>query len=115
MERGNLFVYGTLRRGSKNKYARLLHAHARFLGDARMRGRLYQLDHYSGAVLSDQPDDWVDGEVFQLEEPSILATLDEYEGAEFERAIIQVHLDSGEELEAWVYLFIGLTRTTEQH
>ena len=110
MERSNLFVYGTLRRRCRNKFARLLHTHARFLGNARVRGRLYQFSRYPGAVLSEVPDDWVRGEVFELEDPSILAALDEYEGTEFERAMVGVHLENGEQLEAWVYLFIGKRR-----
>ena len=100
-----LFVYGTLRRGYQNEFARLLHSNSRFLGGARVSARLCQLGTYTGAVLSDQPGDWVPGEVFELNDPSILAALDEYEGAEFQRALAHVHLDDGQSLEAWVYLF----------
>jgi gamma-glutamylcyclotransferase (GGCT)/AIG2-like uncharacterized protein YtfP len=106
----HVFVYGTLRRGSRNKFARLLHAHARFLDNARMPGRLYQPSHYPGAVLPDQPDDWVRGEVFQLDNPGILPALDEYEGPEFERTKVTVHLDTGEQIKPWVYLFTGKRR-----
>jgi gamma-glutamylcyclotransferase (GGCT)/AIG2-like uncharacterized protein YtfP len=99
-----LFVYGTLRRGSPNKYADLLQANAQFLGNARMRGRLYQFPNYPGAVLSDQPNEWVPGELYHLQNPSTLSTLDEYEGNEFERVQVTVSLDNDQELETWVYL-----------
>lgn len=107
MDQPRLFVYGTLRRGSPNKYADLLQANAQFLGNASMRGRLYQFPNYPGAVLSDQPDEWVPGELYQLQNLSILSTLDEYEGSEFERVKITVSLDKGPALETWVYLFRG--------
>ncbi len=104
-----LFVYGTLRRRYKNIYAQLLHANARFLGKARMLGRLHQFASYAGAVLSDEPDGWVSGELFQLQDPSVLQTLDEYEGSEFERVLVKVSLEDGQDLETCVYLFRGRT------
>jgi gamma-glutamylcyclotransferase (GGCT)/AIG2-like uncharacterized protein YtfP len=104
VEHPRLFVYGTLRRGSPNKYADLLQANAQFLGNARMCGHLYQFANYPGAVLSDQPGEWVPGELYQLQNLSILSTLDEYEGSEFERVQITVSLDDGQALETWAYL-----------
>ncbi len=74
-----------------------------------MRGRLYQFASYPGVVLSDQPGEWVSGELYHLQNPGILSTLDEYEGSEFERGQITVSLDGGQELETWVYLFRGKT------
>jgi gamma-glutamylcyclotransferase (GGCT)/AIG2-like uncharacterized protein YtfP len=107
MDPPRLFVYGTLRRGSLNKFADLLHANARFLGNARMRGRLYQFSNNSGAVLSDQPGEWVPGELYHVQDSSILRTLDDYEGFEFERVQVTVSLDDWRDLEAWVYVFRG--------
>ena len=109
MEQQRLFVYGTLRRAYKNIYAQLFHANARFLGKARMRGRLHQFASYTGAVVSEQPEEWVAGELFQLQDPSVLQTLDEYEGSEFERVLVKVSLDDRREVESWVYLLRGRT------
>lgn len=107
----HLFVYGTLRRGSNNKFSRFLAGHAQFLGHARMRGHLYRIGSYAGAVISGQPAGWVHGEVYRLADPAkILPPLDGYEGAEFERAIAPVRLDDGRSLEAWVYLLRGKRR-----
>src|SRR5262249_22639893 len=101
----NLFVYGTLRRRANNKHSRLLSANARFLGNARMPGRLCRMGKYAAAVPSDKPGEWVQGEVFHLAEPSrILRVLDEYEGPEWKRSITRVRLDRGRWLEAWVYV-----------
>ena len=104
MQPARLFVYGTLRRGYTNEFARLLHTNSRFLGAARLNAQLQQLGQYTCAVLSDQPEDWVSGELFELEDPGILKTLDEYEGAEFKRTAISVTLDNCTKLETWVYL-----------
>jgi gamma-glutamylcyclotransferase (GGCT)/AIG2-like uncharacterized protein YtfP len=108
----HLFVYGTLRRGSKNKFARLLHAHAQFVGKGRIPGRLYRLGHYPGAVLSNTPGEWVHGELYLIPDPRwTLPALDSYEGPEqFERVKLQVQLDSGDRVEAWVYLYRGTPR-----
>jgi len=104
----HLFVYGTLRRGSKNKFARLLHAHAQFAGNARLCGRLYRLSSYPGAISSNQAGEWVRGELYCLQDPRwVLPALDGYEGSQFERVNLDVHLDSGHQLEAWVYLYRG--------
>jgi len=62
------------------------------------------LSAYTGVVLSDQSNEWVPGELFELEEPAILAALDEYEGSEYERILVTVTLDTGVEMESWVYL-----------
>jgi gamma-glutamylcyclotransferase (GGCT)/AIG2-like uncharacterized protein YtfP len=100
-----LFVYGTLRRGCPNQFARLLNAHARFVGIGRMRGRLYQVAAYPGAIQSEAADEWVRGEIFELQDPDILATLDGFEGGEFNRAVVHAELDGGQAVESWCYLF----------
>ena len=102
-----LFVYGTLRRGSRNRFARILAAQAQFIGQAQMRGRLYNLGEYPGAVPSEVFADWVRGDVFRLNQPEdTLSELDGYEGALFTRIPQQVYLPSGMQL-AWVYLYTG--------
>ena len=100
-----LFVYGTLRRHSRITIARLLHANSEFLGPARMQGRLTRSHPHRGVVRSNQPDEWISGEVFQLNDPSkLLPVLDEYEGGEYQRTSVPVLLDSGRRLRAWMYL-----------
>jgi gamma-glutamylcyclotransferase (GGCT)/AIG2-like uncharacterized protein YtfP len=102
-----LFVYGTLRRGSRNRFARLLESRARFVGNARMQGRLFDCGRYPGVTPSDAAGDWVRGEVFRLaESASLLAKLDAYEGPLFARVPQRVYLSSGMRL-AWVFLHKG--------
>lgn len=95
----HLFVYGTLRRGSDNQFARLLAERGRFLDETRVPGRLYDLGSYPGAKQSDRPNEWIVGEVFYLDEPgAVLGALDEYEGPEFERALVNSY---------WIYWYVG--------
>jgi gamma-glutamylcyclotransferase (GGCT)/AIG2-like uncharacterized protein YtfP len=104
----NLFVYGTLRRSSRNKFARLLQAHAAFLGAARISGRLHRLGKYPGAVPSNAPGEWVHGEVFHLHHPAqTLHALDHYEGPRFERVMATAHLASRIQMNVWVYFYRG--------
>jgi gamma-glutamylcyclotransferase (GGCT)/AIG2-like uncharacterized protein YtfP len=95
----HLFVYGTLRRGSENQFARLLAERGHFVGVARVPGRLYDLGRYPGAMPSNQPNEWIHGEVFSVD-AELLAALDEYEGPEFERAIVPA-------IGCWIYWYIG--------
>jgi gamma-glutamylcyclotransferase (GGCT)/AIG2-like uncharacterized protein YtfP len=100
-----LFVYGTLRRASKIKIARLFHANSEFLGPGRMQGRLVESHPHRGVVRSEKPGEWIAGEVFQLNDPAkLLPILDEYEGSNYKRTSVPVVLDSGKRLRAWIYL-----------
>jgi gamma-glutamylcyclotransferase (GGCT)/AIG2-like uncharacterized protein YtfP len=108
-----LFVYGTLRRSFQNPHARLLSEKAIFLGEARIRGRLYHVRDFPGVLLSPKPNEWVIGELYDLRDPApMLATLDEYEGGnpvdqspEFQRVITTALLEGGAALPAWVYVY----------
>jgi gamma-glutamylcyclotransferase (GGCT)/AIG2-like uncharacterized protein YtfP len=113
-----LFVYGTLRKDNRNSMSQLLAGKARLLGRARMQGRLFDLGEYPGLVLSRDPDSWVYGEVYALDNPDeTLACLDDYEGCgpndsvphEFERIRNDVILESGERDIVWVYVYRGST------
>jgi gamma-glutamylcyclotransferase (GGCT)/AIG2-like uncharacterized protein YtfP len=109
-----LFVYGTLMRGFDHPMARLLSAHADFLGEARCRGRLYLVKHYPGLVLSDDPAEIVFGELYRLRAPAeLLAEFDTYEACgegfrpptEYLRQMLQVTRDDDAAIEAWTYVY----------
>jgi gamma-glutamylcyclotransferase (GGCT)/AIG2-like uncharacterized protein YtfP len=103
----HLFVYGTLRQGSNNKFARLLAEQAHFVGPARVRGRLYDFGRYPGARSEDGS---IVGEIFRLDKPDkLLATLDDYEGPEYERSIAPAHTDDGT-VDCWIYWYKGSVR-----
>ena len=123
----NLFVYGTLMRAAaecrlgRSERARL-EAAGEWLGLARINGCLYDLGAYPVVVAPPAEvatlanDTTVHGEVFRLRAPAMtFRWLDIYEGispgkttgTEYTRAIAKVHLDDGDQIEAWLYRNIG--------
>src|SRR5690606_19791388 len=108
----HLFVYGTLRSGSAHPMARLLAERADRVCDADLRGRLYLVASYPGAVDPTCRRDSVRGDLFRLHDAyEMLKRLDRYEDAirsdgEFVRRVRPVvALPNGERIEAWVYLY----------
>ena len=97
-------MYGTLRRGYTNRYARLLDRSAQHLGTARIQGRLYDLGRYPGVRLQGEADEWVTGDLFRLRNrEAVLAALDAYEGLAFERVPAMAVLPAGDRVRCWVY------------
>jgi len=76
---------------------------AQIVGTARTQGTLFDFGRYPGALPSDQPDHWIHGEVWRLEDPEVLSSLDEYEGAEYERAMVT----TGGIVDCWIYWYVG--------
>ncbi len=112
----HLFVYGTLMSSADSDYGResraRLHASAKSLGPATVRGRLHDLGAYPGFVASTDAADVVHGELLRLDDPeAVLPWLDAYEGIvpgapgnEYERVTTEARLAGGETVTAWVYL-----------
>ncbi|PIQ97523.1 MAG: hypothetical protein COV67_03805, partial [Nitrospinae bacterium CG11_big_fil_rev_8_21_14_0_20_56_8] len=84
---------------------------------------LYRVADSPAAVPSSRPEDRVRGEIYRLEHPGrVFQILDEYEGCppssagsgEFLRGRAWIQLDSGDNLETWIYLYdrsvAGLSR-----
>lgn len=108
-----LFVYGTLRPGYTNPYARYLHQHSRPVGEGTLPGRLFDLGQYPGATYEPDGSRLVHGTVFDLgKNRAILSRLDAYEGIskppaatdEYIRVVIPVQCN-GQTLPCWVYLY----------
>ena len=108
-----LFVYGTLRHGYPNRYARLLEHSALYLGTASIPGRLYKISWYPGVRLLKRGEDAANkdsvvGDLFRLRDPKMLATLDQYEGSnEYRRVTATATSPDGTRVRCWVYEFIG--------
>jgi gamma-glutamylcyclotransferase (GGCT)/AIG2-like uncharacterized protein YtfP len=107
-----LFVYGTLLDES-NTYAAYLKEHSRFYKTGRLKGKLFNIGNYPGAIWDEASDTFVYGAVFFMDDPkSTLKELDDYEGFgddfaqpnEFVRQLIEVEIDSGN-IKCWVYLY----------
>ena len=115
VDRGRIFVYGTLREDPDHDLYRVLARSSTFVGDATVNGRLYNLGTYPGLVLSDDPGSRVRGEVYEFQpelEAQTLRILDEYEGCdandqtphEYRRELVQLRFPNGETARAWAYL-----------
>ena len=110
----HLFVYGSLMSAARHPMGERLRAESRLLGAATIRGRLYRVSWYPGAIESADAEQRVHGEVYALGDPGrTLAWLDTYEGivpgnpdaGEYERLERPARLATAEELTAWVYLY----------
>jgi gamma-glutamylcyclotransferase (GGCT)/AIG2-like uncharacterized protein YtfP len=100
-----LFVYGTLKSGFRNRFARRLRREARLLGHAHMPGRLYRIRWYPGMRPPREPEDVVTGELYKLRQPSkTLKVLDEWE-AQYRRELHRATLEYGQAFRTWVYVY----------
>jgi gamma-glutamylcyclotransferase (GGCT)/AIG2-like uncharacterized protein YtfP len=111
----DLFVYGTLRDDPAHEMFHVLARNAKFVGEATVAGRLYDLGEYPGLVLSSDGTDRVKGELYRLNEATAknaLSVLDDYEGLgatdplphEYRRALVTACLTDGRSITAWAYI-----------
>jgi gamma-glutamylcyclotransferase (GGCT)/AIG2-like uncharacterized protein YtfP len=108
-----LFSYGTLQPRHAPAEIAATVRRLRRVGKGSVRGRLYDLGEYPGAVLS-RNGPLVVGQVFELpDDPEILSRLDEYEGFDparpkgslFLRKRCLVKLQNGKKLLCWMYTY----------
>jgi len=107
-----LFAYGTLQPGCAPAQIADLAAKLRPIGEASLRGRLYDFGGYPGAVPDASATGRIFGTVMELpDDPEILQQLDAYEeinpqspeSSEYVREHQLVELASGGTLECWSY------------
>jgi len=110
----HLFVYGTLQAGlGPSEIAHGVKG-LKHVGSATIPGILYDFGHYPGAVLDPSSERTISGVVLELpEDPVLLALLDQYEEfypaaretSQFLRVRETVTLESGLEIECWIYVY----------
>ena len=109
-----LFVYGSLLSEIDNEMSKFLRKHADYIGKGYFHGKLFMVDDYPAAVLSQDPASKVDGEIYEvLDDIQVFSVLDEYEetGAgfpepqEYDRKYISIYGTSGNMLMCWVYIY----------
>lgn len=101
-----LFVYGTLKSNQNNDFAVLLRNNSIYLGDGFINGKLYETKSYPVAIINDVNNSFVHGELYKvIDSERILNILDDYEGNEFTRVIIDARKDSKILVKAWIYLY----------
>ena len=111
-----LFAYGTLQPDHAAEEIAPVVAKFRPVGKGHVRGRLYDLGEYPGAILSSSSRSRISGTVFRLpDDPAVLRKLDDYEGFDphdsvaslFVRRIHPVVMSQGRRLPCWVYVYNG--------
>ena len=100
-----LFVYGQLRRGQIGHERLGLERRTKWLGPARLHGRLYDFGDYPGLILGGS--DIVYGELLSFDDPALWAVLDEYEDCDLERPALseyrRVEIDLLDGARVWTY------------
>jgi gamma-glutamylcyclotransferase (GGCT)/AIG2-like uncharacterized protein YtfP len=109
-----LFAYGTLVGGVAPPEIAPVVKNLRYVGRGTIKGRLYDLGDFPGAIQEGQDSSRVSGHVYELpKNPQVLRKLDEYEGYSprskstslFVRKRTQVLLSSGRTVRSWVYFY----------
>lgn len=107
-----LFVYGTLKRGFDNPFAKILEENARYVGNGSFPGRLFRISWYPAAIYEKDSTKRVQGEVYELvqQHEFVLKELDQYEditpeNSEYVRTLIEVTTEDGNLINCLVYLY----------
>ena len=110
----SVFIYGTLLPGAAPREIADAAAQLRFAAEGFVRGRLYDLGHYPGAVLDPASEHRIHGAVFTLpDDPAVLRALDAYEEfdpaapelSQFVRVRAVATLAAGGAVECWIYVY----------
>lgn len=109
-----LFAYGTLRLNANHPMADKINKNAKLIGLGYVKNAtLYQIDWYPAFIESKSDKDIVIGDIFQLDDSSFLAELDEYENIgvglppyEYRREKRIVYLEHEDKaIDCWVYFY----------
>ena len=111
-----LFTYGTLQPGMAPRAIAPTVDKLTPVGPGSVRGMLYNLGRYPGAILDAECEKLIFGTVYEIpEDAAILRRLDEYEGFDpdllesslFIRVQESVSLEDGRDLICWIYVYSG--------
>ena len=114
MESRYLFLYGTLLPQHAPREMAAVAARLKRVGEGTVRGLLYDLGEYPGAILTHASRRTIRGTVFRLpSHAALLHELDEYEGflpddvqaSLFVRRFHPVVLTTGSILRCWIYVY----------
>lgn len=112
-----LFVYGSLRSGFRSPVYEYISRFFKFIGEARVKGCLYDMGSYPAGV-STTDDHFIVGELYQAKNEHefswAIGQLDDYEGVSVEPDEIQLYrrevtevFINGEVTRAWIYWYNG--------
>lgn len=110
----HLFVYGTLEPAHAPAEIAAAVRRLRRVGSGSVRGRLYDLGEFPGAVVSRTAPSVIKGKVFELPaDQQVLSSIDTYEGFDpehpqgslFVRKRWPVTLTDGSQVTCWIYTY----------
>jgi len=112
-----LFVYGSLRSGFRSPAYEYISHYFDLVGDAKVKGRLYDLGDYPAAKPANE-DQFIIGELYSIRHEKefswAIGQLDDYEGVNvafdetplYRRDIAEVYIDD-KIIPAWIYWYYG--------
>jgi gamma-glutamylcyclotransferase (GGCT)/AIG2-like uncharacterized protein YtfP len=107
-----LFVYGSLL-SDDNEFAIYLKNNSTFYSTGKVRGKLYDIGEYPGAILSAESSEYIHGSILKIDIPEkVLKIIDDYEGYggeqpwpnEFIRIIAEIETEM-RIINCWIYLY----------
>lgn len=110
-----LFVYGSLRSGFRNPVYGYLTKYFHLLGEAVVKGKLYDMGEFPVAVPTDE-EKYISGELYAINNPLeftwAIGQLDDYEGLDteegeqplYKREQVRAY-QKGQPFDAWIYWF----------
>lgn len=114
-----IFVYGSLRSGFRSPAYEYISRYFTLVGDARVKGRLFDMGEYPAAVPTKE-EAFISGELYVIKNEAELAwalgQLDDYEGVTTEQGEPQLYRReltdvwlAGQAVTAWIYWYNGDT------
>ena len=112
-----LFVYGSLRSGFRSPAYEYISRYFHLIGNAKVKGKLFDLGNYPGAVPSGD-ESLITGELYEINDASqfawAIAQLDDYEGIDpsegeeklYRRELVDAFVNN-ETIQAWIYWYNG--------
>lgn len=105
-----LFVYGTLKNESNHEMAKYLRANANYVGAGRINAKLYLVSWYPAIKLTGNNNDYVHGDLFEVEDTHVWSKIDIFEDCQennpnslYSKRCVSCELNNGETKNAWVY------------
>jgi gamma-glutamylcyclotransferase (GGCT)/AIG2-like uncharacterized protein YtfP len=113
----HLFVYGSLRSGFQSPVYEYISRFFKFIGLAKVKGKLYDLGTYPAGVSTEE-DCFIMGELYQAKNEHefswAIGQLDDYEGVDVEFDEVQLYRRCATEVfindattQAWIYWYNG--------
>jgi gamma-glutamylcyclotransferase (GGCT)/AIG2-like uncharacterized protein YtfP len=108
-----LFVYGSLLNDIQSQMATFLKQEGQYLGEAYIKGKLFDLGRYPGLIYLPKGEKEVFGHLYEIYNPKFcFSILDRYEGimpnapesSEYKRENCIIQFQE-QEMESWVYLY----------